>query len=503
MTWYKPWTWGEDNSPKQTIPTPQENARKAPEPKDRIDDRPKIITTPTTGRSSEPDYDGINGDLSTMYATINYPFIKEIIPVLRKLAYSNNDVALALHNIVSLGNTGHKVYFDRKVPESQVDKMRNHLVNVRKKWAPGQAGMDGLVNKLFSQIMISGALSAEPVVNNELTGIRSIFLIDPENIEFKLRDDRITYQPYQRIKRSLLENRKRIDGDLVKLNTETYQYLAFNGDGESPYGIPPFMPVIGRVESQQKMETNIDFIVDIMGLVGFLEVLIQKPDEDGDNNDKAYKAKLDTLLNEAKSSIMGGIKDGVVVGYKDDHEFKFNSAGEGYKGVSDIYKLNEQSIATALKQDPALWGRDYGTSEAKANVMFIKMLSELKNIQNIVKIFLEFVYNLELRLVGFNFEYLTVAFNRSTLQDDYKYQQAEDLKIKNVLQKVLMGTISFEQAADELGYESPHGKPLVSIELLAGKTPKSEEGTQHRKTQKKKVAKSGRDNKKKVTKDYK
>jgi hypothetical protein len=472
-----------------------------------IDDRPKITTVPS-GRQSEPDYEGsaVIDLLKSQYALITPDFLTEIVPLIRMLVKMNPDVGQALDNIVTLGNTGHKINFDRKVSPDKVDAMRNHLVNKRKNWAPGQAGIDGLVNKMISQVMIGGALSYEAVPNNILTGIEQILLINPETIVFQLQSDKLTYLPYQRVRNAfLLKNPD--PNSLVKLNINTYQYYALNGDGENPHGFPPYMPAVNRVYSQGKMNQNIDFIVDVMGLVGFLEVLITPPDQIGDESDSAYEGKLDGLLAKARQRVLGGLKDGVVVGIKDDHEFKFNSASKNFEQVAELYKTNELQVASGLKQDASLWGRDYGTSEAKANITFIKMLSQLKNIQNIVKTALEFIYQLELRLAGFQFDYLSVQFNRSTLQDDYRYQQAEEIKVKNVIDKMVSGLINQEQAADELGYEAPaYPKPMVSWEVLAGgsdpkpATPGAPTAKKKRQGQKNKSAKKTRDNRKTVQK---
>lgn len=482
--------------------------------KNIIDDRPKVSALPSSGRKSLPDYPGANNfsiQGSSEYATIEPEYLVELIPLIRTLVQLNPDVSQAVHNIVSLGNTGHKVFFDRKVSSTQVDKMRNHLVNKRKQWAPGQAGIDGLVNKLFSQILISGALSGEWVPNTDMTGIQTCVLVNPENIVFKLQRDKITYKPFQRIKNSFLSHiRERREADLIELNTNTYQYYALNGDGESPYAFPPYLPVVKRIEAQGKMNNNIDFIVDIVGLVGFLEVLIEKPDQGPSEKQKDYESRLESLLVEAKNRVIGGIKDGVVVGYNsgpDGTTFKFNSASKTFEQVVELYKNNELQIASALKQDASLWGRDYGTSEAKANVTFIKMLSELRNIQNLVKTFLEYGYALELRLAGYEFDFLNVVFNRSTLQDDLKYQQAQEIMVKNVNDKMVMGMINQDQAADELGYEAPaFPKPLVPWELLAGgsvpkpDTPGAPSAKVKRQGQKNKSAKKTRDKNKTVTK---
>jgi hypothetical protein len=463
-----------------------------------VDDRPKTVALPA-GRTSQPTPSNNSMlDLQGQYQIVTPQFLTELIPLIRKLAYWNEDVSQAVHNIVSLGNTGHKIFFDRRVPTEQVDLMRNHLINKRKNWAPGQAGIDGLVNKMFAQVLISGALSIEYPPNNVLTGLKGGFLVNPETVVFKLMPDKVTYRPYQKVVNSM---DKRVQDGLVPLNTNTYQYFALNGDEELPYGIPPYLPVIAKIQTQAHMNKNIEFITDIVGLVGFLEVLMDKPDQKDGESDPAYQTRLQNLITAAKQNVIGGIKDGVVVGYNGDHTFKFNSASKAFEQVVELYKNNELQVASALKQDASLWGRDYSTSEATLGIVFMKMISELRNIQNIIATSLEYAYSLELRLAGFNFDYLKVQFNRSTIQDDLKYQQAEEIKVRNVKDKRLMGIIDQDQAADELGYEAPaSADAIVDWEIIAGSSSTEDPGLatdakkkkQDRKAGKNKSARTGR-----------
>lgn len=475
---------------------PKNTALKVVKPPDKgkgIDDR-KIKGTLPSGRKSSPSSNVTYG-FDGQFKVVTPDYIKQIIPIIRSLVKSNPDVGQALHNIVSLGNTGHRIFFDRKVPTEQVDEMRNHLINKRKDWATGAAGMDGLVNKMISQAMIGGAVSNEWVPNLQLNGLESCILVNPEEIEFKLKKGSTKYESYQNPKNSFMGIEKSKDPEnLIKLNPNTYRYFALNGDEEIPYGFPPYMSVLPRVSTQVNMDKNINFVVDQMGLIGFLEVLIQKPDQDSGNSpddpagesDEKYSARLTNLLEEAKTRTLAGFKDGVVAGFKDDHEFNFNSASKTFEDVVALYENNELMLASGLKQDASLMGRAYSSSETQMSIIFMKLLSELKNIQNLVKNNLEFGYALELRLAGFIFDTLEVRFNRSTIQDDLKYQQAEEIKIRNVKDKMVLGIIDQDQAADELGYEVPaHPEPMVSWEVVAGGSDPKEEGLETDKTKKK------------------
>lgn len=430
-----------------------------------IDDRVNKNTPLPSGRASEPPQ---GYAMENRYSTVTPNYLREIIPVMRNLMMQNADVGQAIHNIVTLGNTGHKIFFDRKRTSDEVDAMRNHLTNKRLSWASGQAGMDGIINRLIAQTLVGGAMSAEWVPNSDLTGIESIIFVNPEDIDFKLSTRGTKYIAYQRSKGM---GRKKSKFGLIKLNPNTYRYFALNGDGEVPYGFPPYMSVLPRVDTQQKMDKNINFVVDEWGLLGFIEALITKPDQ-FDEKDEDYDKKLNNLLTTAKKRIMEGVKEGVIVGFVDDHEFKFNTASKSYTEAVELYNNNELMTASALKQDASLWGRAYSTSETQITVVFVKMLSELKNIHLHLKSMLEFGYALELRLAGYNFDSIEVRFNRSTIQDDLKFQQAEEIKIRNTKDKMILGIISQDQAADELGYEvSAEKEPMVPWEVLAGVAP--------------------------------
>lgn len=480
------------------------NYQNVPPPPEPLAPPRKQVIAPVdipSSRVSQPswNYDNLLQNLKAEYRIVEHDFLVEIIPIIRKLVKCNPTVGQALKNIVELGNTGHKIFFDPGVTPEQADAMRNHLINRVTPWAPGTPNMHGLINKMLSQIIIGGALSNEWVPNNELTGVESCILVNPEEIRFALSRDKKTYLPYQKPK--TLTGKKGYT-ELIPLNPNTYKYFALNGDTEVPYGYPPYMSVLDRVVSENKMHNNIDFLVDIVGLIGFLEFLMEKPDKAGGETETTYEARLNALLGEAKANIQKGMKDGVVAGFKDDHEFNFHGInGRDVQGVVELYKINEMQKFSGLGLDPTIAGRDYNTSETQITVIFMKLLSHLNNIQNLVKSNLEFGYALDLRLAGFKFKYLRVVFRKSTIQDEYKQQQAEEIKIKNAERKYLLGITNQEQMADELDYESSaESQPRVPLEILAGSSPKTEPSggadAKKRQAQKGKSAKKTRSNKK-------
>ena len=199
---------------------------------------------------------------------------------------------------------------------------------------------------------------------------------------------------------------------------------------------------------------------------------MEKPARKASESDEAYANRLTSQLRALKTNLREGMKDGIVTGYIDDHEFKLNSTTASMQNMDVPWKMNEQSVANGLGVASSLIGVQANTTEGGAGIMLSKMISQLRNIQTIVKYVLEFIYSLELRLAGFNNKGIEVTFGTSTISDEIKVQQAQEYKIKNVQAKYNMGIISQEQAAWELGYTRPDKKePRVTEDDPAIETP--------------------------------
>ena len=435
------WNWGKGNPVGETLKDIKVEPHKLP------------VTLPS-GRDSRPSFTPgiVFTELKSQMSFIGPSFIAQYIPIIRKLSWINEDVGLAVNDMVQLTNTGHKIKFDPGVSAEQIDKMRKHLTERQKYWGDGVDGMNGLINKMISQIWIGGALSTEWVIQNDKKGIDHVALVNPETIVFQWNKKKLRFSPYQK---QNYETGGIAEEKYVKLNPYTYKYMALNGDTDLPHGIPPFLTALNAITTQGDMNQNIKFVMKQLGLLGFFEGLMTKPSMNEGESDEMYKARLTTILEEAKKNVANGIGEGVLMGYKDDHEFKFNSTTKNLSGVAEIYNNNETTIAKGLKTAPQFLGVGGSGAETGINIIFTKMLSQLQNVQNILSANLAFGYALELRLAGFSFESIRVEFRQSTITDELKYQQAQEYKIRNVNNKYKMGLISQEQSADELDYDKP------------------------------------------------
>ena len=424
-------------------------SRKSPKSSSPSDGKGSI----SPGRVSKPDDDtNFINTLQGITNVVTPSFRTELIPIIRDLYKINPDVSIALQDMFKLSNTGHTVDFPKNT-EAESAKMRDHLKEVSNKWSTYTGGIDGLVNKFIVQLLVGGAISVEAVPNKDLSGLETILFIKPDSIRFK-RENNGVYHPYQK-NPSIM---KGIKDEYIKLNTETYCYVGMYNDTDEPYGIPPFMPSLDSIAGQHTMRKNFKHIMEIMGMVGFLEAKMAKPPRSSNESDRAYRTRLESTLNKMKRNILQGMSDGVVVGYIDDHEFKLNSTSASMQNINLPWNMNQQSVANGLGVNGSIIGISQSNTEGGAGIQLSKMISQLKNIQMLVIYVLEFIYSLELRLAGFNNKGISITFGTSTISDDIKLQQAREYRARVNVTLYNQGIISQEEFARDMGYEYPDQK---------------------------------------------
>lgn len=421
------------------------------------------------GRVSEPDDVGSNSSIYTLKdftRMVNPSFRVELIQLIRDLYKVNPDVYKAVKDMFQLTNTGHKIQFPNNTDE-EVNRMSEHLEKVSNNWTNYTSGIDGLVNKMIVQYLVSGAMSIEAVPNDNLDGLATILFVKPDSIVFK-REKNGVYQPYQKNPAAPMNNKDMY----IKLNNKTYKYVSVFNDTDEPYGIPPFMASLDSLKTQSDMKINIKHIMENAGLLGFMEALMLKPDIRAGESLPTYKARLDHELRKMKRHLKDGMKDGLVVGYKDDHEFKLNSTTKDMSNLDKPWTLNQQSVANGLGVSGSLIGVSGSTynSEGGAGINLSTLISQLKNLQNALSYLLKFIYSLELQLAGFNCKGINIVWLPATVSDDVKIQQARQYKVAICNSLYRDGIISQLQYAQEMGYDTPDlDEPRVSPEDQHGK----------------------------------
>ena len=385
------------------------------------------------------------------------------IKTIRHLVTYNGDYSYALDNIVQLANTKWSLDFGKEVPYKEANKMTSHLKIKGKSWYPFSGGLNGLINDIFAQIVIAGCISAETVPQKDLRGVAQVVLPQPETIRFVYDASKDVYLPYQ----SIADTFTGISTptSMIKLNPYTYHYVAYRRFSEKPYAIPPFVSALDGVVIEDSMIKNFDYIVKQIGVFGFLKVLLEAPAEEEGETDSQYYARCQKYLSDVEPEITKSLNNGVFMGFKDKHDVDIGGKMSDAEGAKVLFELVNQIKMSGLKQDPLMLGRNYQTTETLAKVIVMKLSEQIVSFQQTCASFLENLFLLELQLSGYSIYNLNVKFQRPTVGDQIKEEQAEQFRIKNAIYKYNQGIWSQEQVARALGEEEPDQKePRVSID---------------------------------------
>jgi len=401
------------------------------------------------GRESVPE-DSINGAIGRLAGFYDFsaaPFDLKVYEVLELLGMFNPDISQALSIWVNLGNTGHELEVEARNPETVLDRLNSLSATV---YQTG-GGVDGLVNHFLRQIPLMGALSGEWVVADRIQdGLTDCVVVPVKRIRWQRVDGR--WAPFQ-VTNAITGGNM----GYVALNPVTYSCMPLITNDGSPYPIPPFLPSLKNIEVQLDATDNIASIIRKMGLLGFIDVKMQIPQQKPGESDLAYQARLSKRLQDYAKAYKGNLSKGVSVHY-DDQEIKHNATNAGAAaGAKSVWEINEEQIFSAIDIPPSMCGRSYSTTETYAEVDFERLGTKLVNGRRMIKRFLEKGYTLDLLLRGLDVQ-VTVTFNEHSAFKQKEKAEAEGKRIENVLKKRDGGIIDDDEAARELGYEAATGR---------------------------------------------
>jgi len=367
---------------------------------------------------------------------INPAFPVEFIEIFKKLAAINPDVSQAVQKITMLGNNGH--YLDMTASSEYLAGTAVETINKLAKNGFGSAaGLDGFINKMIRQVMISGALSQESCIENSFSGIKEIYQVKVSTIRFKYIDG--TYCPYQRT-----------GAKEIMLNPVLYSYIPLLSDEDSPYGIPPMLAALKMLYRQESQWDSIDEYTSLWGILGMTHIKTDAPREMGER-DKEYVSRARKYFKDIYDDFVKGVKKGIAVTNKST-EIAHHNISQSTGNMGNLIQALEQQIASGIDIDPAMLGRTYSTTETYATVCYETLLGKIENIRRIIKRSIEHYYSLHLLLSNIPAD-CSVVFNAAPSLKEKEKIEAEKIRQDMVLARLQNKIIDADTAAKELGYE--------------------------------------------------
>ncbi len=407
---------------------------------------------PTSGKRSSVSDDNLT--LAGFFADIGVAqpeFAFEFLSALDVLAKWHPDLSYAADNIVQLGATRWSISFDDAVPEAVQKKAIAHLKKVEKKWYNYGEGINSLISDLLWQVAVTGALSSEIVPARDLMGVERVVLVHPKKIRFKYNGSTDLYDAYQQVIQGTT-----VDSSLKLLNPVTYKYYALRRSHDKPYAVPPFLSALESIQLSKEMNANLKYIVKKFGALGFLEVLVNAPKKLANEEESAYFIRSEEYLKTVGPRLSKGVDEGFVVGFNGAHTFKMNpTAAQNGVNVQKLFEMVDTITSSGLKQDPAMLGRNFSTTETLGRVVMAKLTTQVRGYQNLIAGFMSQAYMMELLLAEFPIDYVLVEFEAPMLGDQEKEENAFALKVANWEKMFNMGIVNQQQVAQALGFDEP------------------------------------------------
>jgi len=388
-----------------------------------------------------------------------------ILKVLSKMTVIEPEFSKAIFNFQAIANTGHKVLVE--APENRIPAIMSLVNNLAE-----HLNIDSQINNIIDQISRNGAGSAEAEINGAATGIKRIILVPPYSIRFL--KEKGEWQPHQALEHTITGNQNIFN--LIPLNSITYRYDALQVLDNSPYGIPPFLAAMGTNLLSTEILKEMHRVVENLTLFGKIAARIPPPPElEQDETPESFRLRYQEFIKQNVNALAQSSTDGFI-GMPNDLELDNFSVAQNLRGISEVTDAVNRKLYNGLKSDPGLLSDHATQTETFLTIIYKILIHYTGSISRIVKRMLEYFYSLHLLLSGafVGDERVRIRFNDNNSIRPQLDALAERYKTLNVRDKLNMGVISPDRAAQELGYSEFYDEEWYYKSRTAGKGQESQ-----------------------------
>jgi hypothetical protein len=414
----------------------------------------EALPVASSGRLSMPD--GAMGVLRNGGKELMPLFQVKQIEELKALSVWNRHVSKLVNDIAALANTNYHI----ELPDGLSPRIRNKIMTTIRDFEVNYQdgkGLQSFVKNALSNLAVAGSLPAEVVVqgNPYPNNIYKVAILNAANIRFQYNPSTNSFLPYQYVN----YNWQRL-GETIALNPKTFIYITLREIEESPYGIPELLSSLEDLALDAEMIGDFKKIIRNSGLMGFLTVFVQAPNRKAGESEEAYfQRTLNYLQSNVVPDAERGLRSGVMAGFKGATDIEFKANNANYTGADKAFEIVNKRLYNGMKSHGLFFGETGAITETFAKVILQVMMSMVGDYQYAVASALQKVFLILLELKGYDLPYIKVSFESAMLSDELKDAETEQIRIANVEKKLLMGIISLDQAAQELGYDKPTSMP--------------------------------------------
>jgi len=365
---------------------------------------------------------------------------REHLPVLNHLASINESISYAVRNTIITANTNHEITFSDRVSRRQRKLMMEFVNRYSGGWSHG--GLNGLKRLMFRNLLVSGAISVEPVLSRNRRYLQRANWVDNQYIYFVPQADG-THLVEQNtgMKRVLYGN--------------SFIYSGIDYDGISEYPTPYLLSAIENAVLQQDMKGSFKTMVKFMGVLGAVIASMKQPAQGRSEDDEAYEARLRRLIDEQHNELKNGMAGGLTVSFQEFLKLDFVGNNINTENALNYAKIINQWMATSLKTNADMIGDNQSATKSFGEVLLNQMVMGAREFQQVVEQAMEKLILIHLLAGGFDPKYVQVKFESPDIRDKKADAETRQIKINTLQVLYEQGIIDNQQFAHEAGYDQP------------------------------------------------
>lgn len=329
--------------------------------------------------------------------SLGYPgdSLRRLVGVLRMLAEKDEDVHGAIRDFIDIGNPGYTIEFQGG--SRAVAAAAREIEAWQKSIFPVGGNLNGLINNQIRELTVSLGSSVEwfPLQNRK--GVQDAVPVLAENIR-AVRDKETQFWRYFQVG---------VQAHTLELHPMTYCYKALNVNGSSNYGTPLFISAIESLHRKHEFLLPAEKrILNLMQNGAFLLAGVPEPTPEQvglpahtTKTDPDYVAAVEEYFFDITQLMLAGRDNGFYLHPK-GIEAKITPLAKAADGMPQLHEVTDRRVNSGIRTPGMLRGFKDTETETRARVVYPVFEQEGANLQQVVKIQIEFGLNLQLRLRG-------------------------------------------------------------------------------------------------------
>ncbi|MCP4608914.1 MAG: hypothetical protein GY845_09395 [Planctomycetes bacterium] len=369
-----------------------------------------------------------------------YSFITRYYPAAGAAVWTWKNLCSTKQEVKFLGNS-----------DSQKKKAVEETLELDKRISPFKFvktdGMQFLISIFFKYIFTYGRFCGDMILDANNQGVATFKIGDPFKVRFD--ENRIPYV-------------QRGDSQIyVKANEETFYYYGLNMDWENPYGSALMDSATELMYMAKQMLIDMQLASGNAGTPR-LHIKIGQPQKLETEDDEDYTNRINSYFDSYVDQLVDLAPDDNFYSWDD---VTVDTIGGWVGGSGFVWRNNRQvldeEILSAFHLFPWVVGKSSQTTKNWVRSQFDLLLAQVESLQMEAGKFADWLRNTNLALVGIND--IRTKHTFSMLRDPAMKDIAiaERFQIANVKEKVLMGIISIDDGARELGEDKAYDQDLI------------------------------------------